>query len=222
MIFSPLALVFLLLFFFLLLFLFAVIHVGIITVAFEKLGLSPGQVWGYLFLSLIGSNINVPVKKIQTMSFQPPGEISFFGIRYRIPSRLEERTTIIAVNVGGCLIPVFLSLYVTFRLDIFGPVVLGGAFVAGVVYFLARPIPGLGIGIPVFIPPLLAALVGLVLSPEHSAAVAYAAGSLGTLIGADILHLKDIPRLGAPVASIGGAGTFDGIFLTGIIAVLIA
>ena len=28
--------------------------------------------------------------------------------------------------------------------------------------------------------------------------------------------------LGAPVASIGGAGTFDGIFLTGILAVLLA
>jgi hypothetical protein len=28
--------------------------------------------------------------------------------------------------------------------------------------------------------------------------------------------------LGAPVASIGGAGTFDGIFLTAILAVLIA
>ncbi len=28
--------------------------------------------------------------------------------------------------------------------------------------------------------------------------------------------------LGAPVASIGGTGTFDGIFLTGILAVLLA
>jgi uncharacterized membrane protein len=28
--------------------------------------------------------------------------------------------------------------------------------------------------------------------------------------------------LGAPVASIGGAGTFEGVFLTGIVAVLLA
>jgi len=28
--------------------------------------------------------------------------------------------------------------------------------------------------------------------------------------------------MGAPVASIGGAGTFDGIFMTGIVAVLLA
>jgi hypothetical protein len=31
-----------------------------------------------------------------------------------------------------------------------------------------------------------------------------------------------VRRLGAPVVSIGGAGTFDGVFLTGIVAVLLA
>jgi uncharacterized membrane protein len=30
-----------------------------------------------------------------------------------------------------------------------------------------------------------------------------------------------VQGLGAPVASIGGAGTFDGIFLTGVLAVLL-
>jgi len=51
---------------------------------------------------------------------------------------------------------------------------------------------------------------------------AYIAGSLGTLIGADLLNLDKVRGLGAPVASIGGAGKFDGIFLTGIVAVLFA
>jgi uncharacterized membrane protein len=36
------------------------------------------------------------------------------------------------------------------------------------------------------------------------------------------MNLDKIQGLGAPIASIGGAGTFDGIFLTGIIAVLLA
>ena len=45
---------------------------------------------------------------------------------------------------------------------------------------------------------------------------------MGTLIGADLLNLDKISGLGAPVASIGGAGTFDGIFLIGIMAVLLA
>jgi len=38
----------------------------------------------------------------------------------------------------------------------------------------------------------------------------------------DLLNLGKIRGLGASVASIGGAGTFDGIFLTGIFAVLLA
>ncbi len=52
--------------------------------------------------------------------------------------------------------------------------------------------------------------------------LAYISGSLGTLIGADLLNLDKLQGLGAPIASIGGAGTFDGIFLTGIVAVLVA
>jgi uncharacterized membrane protein len=52
--------------------------------------------------------------------------------------------------------------------------------------------------------------------------LAYIAGGLGTLIGADLTNLDKVRGLGAPVASIGGAGTFDGIFLTGILAVLLA
>ena len=72
------------------------------------------------------------------------------------------------------------------------------------------------------IPPVVAALVGWVLGAAHPDGVAYISGVLGTLIGADIMNLGKLRDLGAPVASIGGAGTFDGIFLTGIVAVLLA
>ena len=46
-------------------------------------------------------------------------------------------------------------------------------------------------------------------------------GTLGTLLGADLLNLHRLRSLGAGVASIGGAGTFDGVFLSGIIAVFL-
>jgi uncharacterized membrane protein len=65
-------------------------------------------------------------------------------------------------------------------------------------------------------------VVALLLSRRYAAPLAYIGGSLGTLIGADLLNLGNLQGLGAPVASIGGAGTFDGIFVTGILAVLIA
>ena len=65
-------------------------------------------------------------------------------------------------------------------------------------------------------------MAALLVARTNVAAVAYIGGSLGTLIGADLLNLSKVQGLGAPVVSIGGAGTFDGIFLTGIIAVLLA
>ena len=68
----------------------------------------------------------------------------------------------------------------------------------------------------------MAAVVALILSPSQPGVTAYVSGTLGALIGADLSNLGKIPDLGAPVASIGGAGTFDGVFLTGIIAVFLA
>ncbi|MDR9481040.1 MAG: DUF1614 domain-containing protein, partial [Spiribacter sp.] len=42
------------------------------------------------------------------------------------------------------------------------------------------------------------------------------------LLGADLMRLGNVRGLGSPIASIGGAGTFDGVFITGIVAVLLA
>jgi uncharacterized membrane protein len=69
---------------------------------------------------------------------------------------------------------------------------------------------------------LTTAAVAILLSRSYAVPLAYISGSLGTLIGADLLNLDKLQGLGAPIASIGGAGTFDGIFLTGIVAVLVA
>ena len=89
-------------------------------------------------------------------------------------------------------------------------------------YVFSRPIPGIGIGMPLFIAPLVAAATALFLDPANAAPLAFSSGVLGVLLGADVLRLSEIRKMGVPIASIGGAGTFDGIFLTGIIAVLLA
>ena len=99
---------------------------------------------------------------------------------------------------------------------------LGIVFVAIISHLTSRPIAGLGIGMPIFIAPLSAAMVAIIIDPQHSAPLAYVSGTIGVIIGADLMRLKDIKRLGTPLASIGGAGTFDGIFITGIVAVLLA
>ncbi|MBV8769689.1 MAG: DUF1614 domain-containing protein, partial [Hyphomicrobiales bacterium] len=125
-------------------------------------------------------------------------------------------------NVGGAVIPTILSLYLLAKNDLWGSGVLAVGCVAVICHMMATPVPGVGIAVPILGPPIAAAITALLVSWRHAAALAYAGGSLGTLIGADLLNLPHIQGLGAPVASIGGAGTFDGIFLAGIIAVLIA
>ena len=134
-----------------------------------------------------------------------------------------EGRTIIAINVGGCLVPLMFSLYLIqlYQLN-WLQICFAILIVTIVCYFFSRPIPGLGIGMPILVAPLTAAITALVVDLEHSAPLAYISGTLGVMIGADLLRLKNIRRMGAPLASIGGAGTFDGIFLTGIVAVLLA
>ena len=119
-------------------------------------------------------------------------------------------------------IPTLLSIYLMTKTGLYGRGLLGIGVVAAVVHALARPVPGVGIAVPTLVPPLVAATAALLLSRSSAPALAYIAGSVGTLIGGDLLNLGKIRGLGAPVASIGGAGTFDGIFLTGILAVLLA
>jgi uncharacterized membrane protein len=92
---------------------------------------------------------------------------------------------------------------------------------------VARPVPGLGIAVPALLPGVFATLVAVALyamtgHPVAVAGLAYTGGTLGTLLGADLVNLPKVRRLGAPVVSIGGAGTFDGVFITGIIAVVLA
>lgn len=204
-------------------FLVAMIQVQFFEIAFAKLGLTPEATLAVLIGTLLGSGINLPVFKIKT---QNTGHLVTLPGRKPIWELLQpakEGCTVIAVNIGGCVIPVGLCVYFI-SLQLIEPIALGAAIfgIAGLSYRLSRPVPGLGIAMPLFIAPLASAFLALLLDPPHAAHLAYIGGVLGVLIGADILHLKSVGGLGVPVASIGGAGTFDGIFLTGVIAALLA
>lgn len=218
----PLLPVHLLVFLFLLALLLAVVQVGLLTIAFEKLGLSTGGGFMLLAGSIFGSLINIPLLRIQA-----------FPIHSRLPSRLFrtflppdmpvfQGTTLIAVNVGGGVIPVLFSLYLLISQSIgLFDALLAILCVSLISFAFSRPIPGMGIGMPIFIAPITAALAALLINVEQAAPLAYIGGTLGVLIGADLMRLGDVKRLATSVASIGGAGTFDGIFITGIIAVLL-
>jgi len=181
----------------------ALLELGLIAYAYERIGIDSRYLISLLALSLMGSNLNLPIARFDGESDDAPANV-------------------LAVNVGGALIPAGLSAYLLVRGAAPLTTLIGVAVVALVVHRIARPLPGIGIAVPVIVPPIVAAAVGLLLAPAAAPACAYVAGSLGTLIGADLTNLGTLRRLGGPVASIGGAGTFDGIFVTGILAVLLA
>src|SRR5262249_43481296 len=120
------------------------------------------------------------------------------------------------------VIPTLLSLYLMVKNQIYLPALAGTAIVAAVVHLMAEKVEGVGIAVPIFIPPILSAVVAVIMSRDYAAPIAYISGCMGTLVGADLMNLGELSELKASVASIGGAGTFDGVFLTGILAVILA
>ena len=176
------------------------VELRILRYAYRKIGVPPRAMFLVLLVSLLGSYINIPL--------------------FSLPA--ASGTTVIAINVGGGLLPVVLSLYLFVSSGLRKRMLLGTALVAVLVYHLARIVPGAGVAVPMLVPPLAAAGIALLLAFRRAPPVAYVAGSMGTLIGADLWNLPRIAEIGAPVVSIGGAGTFDGIFLTGIVAGLLA
>jgi len=213
--------------FFVALFLFFVllvilVELRILQYTYEMVGVSQQYIFVLLLISFLGSSINIPVAQLPPERLYTERVMDFFGMRYMIPAVTERQGTVIAVNLGGAVIPAILSIFLIVKNKLYLASLEAVGIVTVVVHVMSYPVPGVGIAEPFFIPPLITAIVAIVVSRQQAAPLAYIAGSLGTLIGADLLNLSMIQGLGAPVASIGGAGKFDGIFLTGLIAVFLA
>ena len=203
-------------------FLLVVVLLATLRYAYLSLGMSSGMALLVLLASLIGSYFNIPLFQLPPERVLSDQVEQYFGIYYVVPYVTDWGGTEIAINVGGALIPTLVSIYLLFKHALWARATIATAIVAVVMHWLADPVPGVGIAIPIFGPVVITAIVAFVLARDHAAPLAYIAGSMGTLIGADLTNLDKVRGLGAPVASIGGAGTFDGIFITGILAVLLA
>ena len=205
-----------------LLVLFVMLEIGVIETAYHKLGMSHRTVTSLLLLEIVGSYINIPVASISSANLIHDRIVRVNGMEYVVPSVRAANATVIAINVGGALIPLALSVYLLWRLGGWIQAAVATLAVALVVHRFAELVPGIGIAIPTLIPGVLAAVLSIILDRKRRASVAYVAGTIGCLLGADVFNLHSIAQLHAPVASIGGAGTFDGVFVSGIIAVLLA
>ena len=179
------------------------------------------------FFNIVVGELRVPnaYRAVVEMEY-----VVVYGIPVPVPRvRVVEATTLLAINVGGALVPAITALILLVaasqREGVPGAALAGVTVTALVTYRFSRVVEGVGIVVPALIPPLTGALVSVLLlgpGPE-AAAVAYASGVYGSLLGADVLRLlRDLGRINAPVVSIGGAGVFDGVFLSGVLASLLA
>ncbi len=214
----------------------------VVVKAFTLLGFSPiiGATLSFamFYLSLALSPVNIVLKEIRTRIYSVRYEteyVYFFGIPIPVISkRIVENKILVTLNVGGALIPLTTSSLMAYGVLVNEPGIIPGlllalAITSIIVYFAAKPIPGIGIAVPMFLPPIVAVTTTMLFigtSPIILPA-SYISGTLGSLIGADILRLitdkeKFVNMLGPSIVSIGGAGTFDGIYLSGLIALVLA
>ena len=224
---------------------------GIIGAAFANLGLGFWVIAGLIIACIVGSFINIPITTLypkkekieEEIPEKPKGQYapSMYDKMYNTDRfvsccepKEEKRGTQISLNVGGALIPILVSCYVLvmacmgkisadpwYLVKIIGATVL----VTITAYIAARPVKGIGVAIPFIIPPAVTLIIALILGGGFglpAAGIAYFAGTMGVLIGGDLLHLRKVTDENTPMLSIGGAGTFDGIFLTGVLTALLA
>jgi uncharacterized membrane protein len=183
---------------FILVLVIAVIELRVLRYAYLRIGLRSRAALLLLLASLAGSYFNIPVAELPAHQVLERQEVAFFEVRYAIPVAVEWPGTLIAVNIGGAVIPVLVSLYLLITHHLW---VRGTVAVFCVTYLcnaLVSPVPGLGIALPTFVPPITAEAVALLLSRSETAPLAYVGGSLGALAGADLLNLNNA---GSPRAS---------------------
>ncbi len=202
--------------------LLAVIAFNIVTTGFERAGVPRGMAGSLVVVSLAGSLVNIPLRVRDV-----PGEPQQFRIGHYVffrPPVMQRQ--VIAINVGGAVIPLVLSAWVLAENQSFWQTGVATVTVGLVTNRIARRVPGKGIEMPALLPPAVAALSALILSAGagggEATAIAYASGTVGTLVGADLLNLRNLRDMGPGMMSIGGAGVFDGVFLSGIVAAFLS
>ncbi len=195
-----------------LIFAFTLFYLG--TTGFTHIGFSSMGAVFILFLMLIASLVNIPLAKRKLVRVE---ESCFFGFARRYVWKAQG----VSLNLGGALIPLFISVYLLLDVPLY-PVLVSVCSVAFVAFLSSRFVPGKGVVASAVFPVLVAVILALTLSPDHAAETAFISGVLGVIFGADIIRLPFILRKEGGVMSIGGAGVFDGIFIVGIASAVLA
>jgi uncharacterized membrane protein len=173
---------------------------------------NPRLVLPFLAVALLGSQLNIPITSLV---------YGVMNINAPVDGGLAVARKLLLINVGGALLPAVFSVYLLIRRRLLVPGLAGILIVAVVLQKIVAPTAGIGITAPFWIAPLLAGVTASFLGGRHRIELAYIAGSIGTLLGADLMNLDAILEMKESIASIGGMGVADGIFMCGPLAVFI-
>lgn len=195
-------------------FLIVFLAINLFAVGISNLGFSISVGLLTVLAMMIGSFINLPLSEKEVVEVETK---RFFGA-------LDRKIVVrqgLSINVGGALIPLFVVSILLPNAPIYPVLIttLAGTFVA---YKTSKVVPSIGVTMPPIFTVLTVVVFALMTAPENPEIVAFISGVLGTLIGADLFNLKKVSETARLTMIIGGAGVFDGIFLTGILASLLA
>ena len=194
-------------------------YLGLVQQLAQNLEFGPFVIPVAVITITLNRFIHIPFRRVQVIHAIPQSPLH----GWMIPKRtLYRGQLLIAINVGGILLPLIYSvvLFIYFPVSITA-LLLIISIVTLSSFLLSRPIPGFGIGLPLFSAPIITALATHYFADEHLISTAYIAGTIGVMLGADVLRLNDIKKIGSSFVSIGGAGILDSIVLTGFISVIL-
>jgi uncharacterized membrane protein len=208
------------------------LFLGLVGAAFSRLGFTWIEATAVILLMLLGSFINIPLWTFQrtrgrTESDTPEVFDAFTGD----PVRDERQTTQLSLNLGGAVIPFAVSVYLLYQVQrLAGEMLLLQVGIAIIIVALVTKvsttiIPMYGIRVPLLVPAFSSLVLGLLLGGGtglSAAVVAFAGGTMGTMLGAGIFTLPMNRNSGVSRISLGGAGMFGAVFLCGLLAALIA
>ena len=175
------------------------LFLGLVGKAFTNLvGLSWITATALVILILICSLVNIPVWKVRKETIRMPHNETPDAFTPNETGGLWE--TSIAVNLGGAIIPVAMAGYLLYRASaimdvntLYLQVAAATLIVAAVAYVTTRPMVGLGLRAPLFVPGLTALLCGILLGGgwglPAAGVIAFASATFGILLGANIAHL---------------------------------
>lgn len=175
---------------------------------------------------LITAIFNIPVYEFKSARDSETRYAAYLGGKYQLPV-WHGHNTIVSINFGGCIVAIFASVLLALQLNPL-TVLLSIAVVSLGVFLTSRPSRSIGFYVPPYVPPVLAVVVSLVALHIYAGdaslfqvgRLGFVSGVFGTLIGTSLLNVTRMHKIGTSFISVGGIGSFDGIFLSGVLATI--